>query len=165
MPTTPFLQCSRLDKQTEDWIRSGIERDERYSPEDIICGVRNGSFQLFRYPKGIVVTQVTGHNRLLVFLVSGEDINEWKAQATEDLRSFAEQFGIEVIEAYCRPGLEKVLRDIGWVKEQVVLRLRKEGQGGSSERKSIRSAGHRHHEEISVGSAGPVSGLRVSEGE
>lgn len=107
--------------QVEGWIRSGLERDERYTPEDIICGIRNGEFRLFRYPKGIVVTQVTSHDRVLVFLLSGSDIDEWKKEATEDLRRFAAG---RIVEAYCRPGLEKMLRDAGWVKEQVVLRLR-----------------------------------------
>jgi hypothetical protein len=46
--------------------------------------------------------------------------------------------GIEVIEADCRPGLEKVLKDIGWMKTQVVLRLKQKEEGASIERKSIR---------------------------
>lgn len=110
--------------EVERWISSGIERDERYTPEDIICGIRNGDFQLFRYPKGIVVTQITAHSRLLVFLLSGDNLESWKKQATEDLKAFAQRLGIEVIEAYCRPGLQKVLKDVGWSMEQVVLRLR-----------------------------------------
>lgn len=106
----------------EKWIRSGIERDERYTPEEIIRGIKSGKFQLFRYHKGIVVTQITGHNRLLVFLLSGEDLDEWQEQATKDLRVFASRLGIQIIEAYCRPGLQKVLK--GWRTEQVVMRLR-----------------------------------------
>ena len=105
----------------EEWIRSGIERDERYTPEEILGGIKSGEFQLFQYPKGIVVTQITGHNRVLVFLLSGVDFEEWKEKATEDLRRFANG---RIVEAYCRPGLEKVLKDLGWVKTQVVLRLR-----------------------------------------
>jgi hypothetical protein len=107
-----------------DWIRSGIERDDRYTPEEVIAGIERGEFQLFRYPKGIVVTQITGHQRLLVFLLSGTDLDEWKEQATKDLKAFAQMIGIEVIEAYCRPGLEKMLKDVGWEKTQVVLKLR-----------------------------------------
>lgn len=112
-----------MDK-VEEWVRSGIERDERYTPEEILRGIGSGEFQLFRYPKGIVVTQVTGHNRLLVFLLSGVDLHEWMGKATSELKAFAELLGIEVIEAYCRPGLEKMLKDCGWLKTQVVLRLR-----------------------------------------
>lgn len=111
-----------MDKQVVDWVHSGIERDERYTPDEIICGILNGDFQLFRYPKGIVVTQITGHERVLVFLLAGEDLDEWKEKATEDLRRFANG---RIVEAYCRPGLEKVLRDIGWRKEQIVMRLTK----------------------------------------
>ena len=107
-----------------EWIRSGIEQDERYTADEVICGIRNGEFQLFQYPKGIVVTQITGHQRLLVFLLSGSDIESWKEQATKDLKAFAQQLGIEIIEAYCRPGLQRMLKDCGWSLEQVVLRLR-----------------------------------------
>jgi len=59
---------------------------------------------------------------VLVFLLSGVNLDEWKEQATNDLRAFANG---RIVEAYCRPGLEKVLKDIGWVKTQVVLRLEK----------------------------------------
>lgn len=107
--------------EVEGWIRSGIEQDDRYTAEEIIAGIKEGHFQLFRYPKGIVVTQVTSHNRVLVFLLSGYDLDEWKEEATKDLRVFAKE---RIVEAYCRPGLKKVLKDIGWEETQVVLRLR-----------------------------------------
>lgn len=118
-----------LTSDVAELIRTGIERDQRYTPEEIIGGIRSGKFQLFRYPKGIVVTQITGHNRLLIFLLSGSDLHEWQEQATRDLQDFAEQLGIEVIEAYCRPGLEKMLKSSGWLKEQVVLRLKTKTRG------------------------------------
>lgn len=121
-----FSGVPRIDRQLEGWIRSGIERDERYTPEDIFRGLEGGAFQLFRYPQGILITQITGHNRLLVFLLSGENFDAWKEVANEDLKKFAEVMGIEVIEAYCRPGLEKSLKELGWVKTQVVLRLQQE---------------------------------------
>jgi len=108
----------------ENWIRKGIERDERYTPEDVLKGIASGEFQLFLYPEGLVVTQITGHNRLLVFLLSGENLENWKHKATQDLKAYADSLGIKILEAYCRPGLEKVLQDCGWKKEQVVLRLR-----------------------------------------
>lgn len=111
-----------IDGQLIEWVESGLHRDGRYSPDDVICGIRNGDFQLFRYPKGIVITQITGHDRVLVFLLSGFDFEEWKEQATEDLRDFAQG---RIVEAYCRPGLEKSLKSLGWKKEQVVLRLKK----------------------------------------
>src|SRR5690349_16856102 len=117
---------SARSDDVEKWVRSGIERDERYTPGEILRGISSGEFQLFRYPKGIVVTQITGHNRLLVFLLSGVDLHEWQEQATRDLRAFAEVLEIEIIEAYCRPGLQKVLKDCGWVTEQIVMRLRRE---------------------------------------
>lgn len=113
-----------LDRQLEDWIRSGIARDDRYTPEEVISGIGSGRFQLFRYPQGVVITQITSHRRLLVFLISGSELDNWKEEATEDLRAYAMSFGLEAVEAYCRPGLEKMLKGLGWEKEQVVLRLK-----------------------------------------
>lgn len=113
-----------LDKRVVKWITDGIERDERYTSEDVIHGITSGKFKLFRYPEGIVVTQVTGHNRLLVFLLAGRNLWSWKKRATDDLRAYARSIGVAVIEAYGRPGLERMLKDLGWRKEQVVLRLR-----------------------------------------
>ena len=113
-----------IDGQLVEWIRSGIERDERYTPEDIICGIRNGNFQLFRYPKGIVITQITDHQRLLVFLISGDDFDSWKEEANLDLIAYSKALGISVVEAYCRRGLEKSLKEIGWRTEQIVMRYR-----------------------------------------
>jgi hypothetical protein len=110
-----------INRNVVEWIHSGIARDERYTAEEVIEGIKAGAFQLFEYPKGIVVTQITGHNRVLVFLLSGCDFDEWKEQVTDDLRAFAKG---RIVEAYCRPGLEKVLKDLGWIKTQVVLRLK-----------------------------------------
>lgn len=104
------------------------ELDDRTKPEEVLEGIRLGAYQLFRYPKGIVVTKITNFSsqrRLLVFLLAGSHFDEWKNRANADLAKFADEMGIEVIEAYARPGLEKALRDIGWKKEQVVLRRRK----------------------------------------
>jgi len=120
---------ARIDGQLETWIRQGIERDERYTPEEILEGLKSGKFQVFRYPEGCVITQITGHNRLLIFLLAGKNLDKWKADATEDLRAYAHIRGIGVIEAYCRPGLEKMLADCGWRKEQVVMRLREAHSG------------------------------------
>lgn len=113
-----------ITEQDKDRIRSGIERDERYTPEQVIEGVVSGRFRLFRYPQGVLVTHITEHNRILVFLIAGEDLDEWKHQANSDLISYARSLGIEVIEAYCRRGLEGKLQDIGWRTEQIVMRLR-----------------------------------------
>lgn len=121
-----FSGSQSIDRQLEEWIRSGIAGDDRYTAEEIIHGVLVGRFQVFRYPQGIVVTQITGHNRLLVFLLSGENFDAWKEKANEDLKAYAKAIGAEAVEAYCRPGLEKSLKDLGWKKTQVVLRLQQE---------------------------------------
>jgi hypothetical protein len=73
-----------------------------------------------------------------VFLLSGRNLDEWKEEATEDLRAFARIRGIGVIEAYCRRGLEKTLTECGWQVEQVVMRLKKEKEGAINVRQPVR---------------------------
>jgi hypothetical protein len=117
------------DAQLIRWITDGLEGGELITPVELLDGIVTGRFQLFRYPKGCVVTKITEHfgrRRLLVFLLSGEDFQEWKHRTTADLKAFARLHGIQVIDAYARLGLEKVLKSEGWRKEQVVLRLRLE---------------------------------------
>ncbi len=110
------------DPQLVAWITETL--DDRTTPEEVLSGILEGRYQLFRYPKGIVITQITGHRRLLVFLLAGKDFEEWKSETTRDLKAFARLNGISIIESYSRPGLEKVLKTEGWKKEQVVLRMR-----------------------------------------
>lgn len=111
------------DAQLIAWIAQGLEGDDRYSAAEVLDGLACGRFQLLRYPKGIVVTQLTGEGRLLVFLLAGSDFEEWKADTTRDLKTLAQVYGLSVVEAYARPGLRKVLKPEGWKHRQDVLRL------------------------------------------
>jgi hypothetical protein len=111
------------DAQLIAWIAQGLEGDDRYSVMEVVDGLATGRFQLFRYPQGIVITQITGHGRLLVFLLAGSEFGQWKADTTRDLKAFAQFHGITVVEAYARPGLRKILKPEGWKHRQDVLRL------------------------------------------
>jgi hypothetical protein len=76
--------------------------------------------------QGIAITKFSGFRdkRLLVFLLVGEKLDEWKHKMDSKLREFAEANGCSCIEAYCRPGLKKSLKDLGWRVEQLVMRTR-----------------------------------------
>jgi hypothetical protein len=56
----------------------------------------------------------------------GERFEEWKERITARLNAFAKASGCSCIEAYCRPGLQKSLKNLGWKTEQVVLRKKVE---------------------------------------
>lgn len=111
------------DAQLIHWIAQGLEGDDRYTVAEVLDGLAVGRFQLLRYPKGIVITQITGAGRLLVFLLAGSDFEEWKRLTTADLKAMARAGGFPIVEAYARPGLRKVLRPEGWRHRQDVLRL------------------------------------------
>lgn len=107
-------------------IARGLEGNTRYTAEDVMEGLRSGFFQCFEEDKGIAITKFAGHRDkvLLVFLLVGEDFDEWKGKMDARLRAFAEQNECSCIEAFCRPGLQKSLKNLGWKVEQLVMRTR-----------------------------------------
>ena len=107
-------------------IEKVLGTDTRWTADDIILMIVQGKMQLFTDKNGIVVTQilVTRDRRLLVFLLSGENMSEWKESMTQRLIDFARKQNCICIEAWCRPGLEHALKELGWKKEQVVLRIK-----------------------------------------
>jgi hypothetical protein len=108
----------------EGLVRRGLAENPSYTPEDVLDGIQNGYFHLFEEAQGIVVTKFSGFRdkRLLVFLLVGENLDEWKERMDARLMAFANENGCSCVEAYCRPGLQKSLKDLGWKLEQVVLR-------------------------------------------
>jgi hypothetical protein len=105
-------------------IRRGLEDNPSYTAEDVFAGLRTGYFQIFAEPQGIAITKFSGFRdkRLLVFLLVGENLDEWKERMDARLARFAKENKCSCIEAYCRPGLQKSLKGLGWELEQVVLR-------------------------------------------
>ena len=105
-------------------IRRGLAENPSYTPEDVIAGLQSGDFQLFEEDQGIVITKFSGFRdkRLLVFLLVGENFNEWKERIVARLVAFAKENNCSQIECYARPGLERVLKGLGFAKTQVVLR-------------------------------------------
>lgn len=84
-----------------------------------------GELQLHRFPLGFLITEikeVPGERVLLVQLISGERLDEWKDEAHRVLCDFARANGCTAIEATCRLGLEQKLKPLGWKKTRVVLR-------------------------------------------
>lgn len=113
------------DRQLIEWIAKGAKQDPRIGIHETLAGLVSGKYQLLRYPNGIVITRVDEFNRLIVHLISGADWLREKESRMRDLIALADSLNVEMIEAYCRPGLEKPMRALGWKKEQVVMRIRR----------------------------------------
>lgn len=70
-----------------------------------------------------VVTEVIDHKRIKVcrfFLVGGGNTNMWLI-ASEHIQEWAKSIDCYRLEGMCRPGLEKVLKPIGYKKLYTVL--------------------------------------------
>ena len=106
-------------------IARGLQDNPSYTVEDVMEGLRVGQFQCFD-EGGIAITKFSGFRdkRLLVFLLVGENFNEWKEKMNARLKRFAKDNGCSCIEAYCRRGLEMPLKALGWRVEQVVMRIK-----------------------------------------
>ena len=109
-----------------DAISKAINNDPRWTVDDLLLKIVHGTMQLFIEGEGIAITEilVNRDRRLLVFLLGGQNIQSWKVQMNAKLVEFAKAQKCSCIEAYCRPGLEKIMVDFGWKREQVVMRLK-----------------------------------------
>ena len=89
--------------------------------------VKKGEMQIHRFPLGEIVTEIVEmklpeERILVVLLLAGERMDEWKEEATEYLRAFARKHDCKAIEAISRFGLEKKLKALGWKKTRILLR-------------------------------------------
>jgi hypothetical protein len=106
-------------------LEKGLRGDPRYTPKGVIEMLNRGDAQLWVYPTGLMITKIIVYEnckRLIVFLIAGEDMASCKAQAHNDLVNFGRKHGCDAIEAHARPGLEKAMKELGWIKEQVIIR-------------------------------------------
>jgi len=106
-------------------IAQGLRGDGRYSVEDVIEGIKSGTLQLFEEPEGIIVTQMVQlrTKRLIAFLLAGSNFREWMERAIGRLKGFQADQSCDVLEFYCKPGLARILKDIG-VIENVLVRIK-----------------------------------------
>jgi len=113
----------RTEKEYRDLIAQGLRGDTRYTVDDIVEGLRNGTLQLFEEPEGIIITQVMElrDRRLLVFIMAGQNFKLWKEKMLKRLVDFATEQECICIEAFCRPGLARLLQQEKWDLKQVLM--------------------------------------------
>lgn len=60
---------------------------------------------------------------LLVDTLGGKNSDEWLDILIEALEKFAESLEIDCIQAICRPGLSKILKNKNWSQKSIVMEL------------------------------------------
>jgi hypothetical protein len=77
------------------------------------------------FPKGAVLTQIDDYpeERILqVVLMIGKDLDKWEVSVLERLRAFGREHGCKAIEADCRPGLARFLKQYGFRTTKIRMR-------------------------------------------
>jgi hypothetical protein len=110
----------------EDDISAALDRSEgRLWAEDVLAKLQQGFMQLWLGAdsegiKLIIVTEVTQWPRkttLSIVVLTGRERGRW-LHHVEDLEVFARELGCDMIEAWARPGWERVT---GWKRTHVLL--------------------------------------------
>jgi len=127
----PTVSDGRLgpDRQADlavmrKWLDKALVNETRWTTDDLLLLIIQGKMQVFLDEHGIVLTEiiVTRDKRLLVFLLGGEKIHLWKDRMNERLKAYAKERGCVCIETWARLDAEGRLKQMGYVKEQVVMR-------------------------------------------
>jgi hypothetical protein len=87
--------------------------------------IESGEWQLHKFPKGFLITEVVQwaeEKVLLVQLAGGEQFDAWKEEAQERLIKFGREQGCTALEAACRVGMFKKIKPLGWRLWHVIAR-------------------------------------------
>ena len=98
------------------WIEAALEYSGgTHNCEDVVCGLAEGKRQLWRAPKGCIVTEIVVYRRnkvLNVFLGGGE--LEQIMDMHQDVITWAKSQGCEALAMTGRFGWKKPLAAHGW---------------------------------------------------
>ena len=104
----------------------GINRSVRFpSQEEVDQKLRSGEWQIHKFPKGIILTEIKQYPNervLLVHVLAGQEYDSWSSESVEYLKQFGRQYGCSAIEALCRLGLTKKLKPLGFKQTRAELR-------------------------------------------
>lgn len=100
----------------------------KLSPEWVFGRVANGLMQLWLGTKDgkiavLVLTEITQYDAtraLSIVAVTGKDRDGW-IEHVETLKAYAKSIGCKTLEAWARPGWERILKD--WKKTHVLLEI------------------------------------------
>lgn len=103
------------------WIDDALEHAWGYNSSDVLQKLMEGTCMLWVIEKdydlkGAVVTEVVCYPRcktLHIWLTGGADFQEWK-ECIAELEMYAKYQNCQLIEAAGRPGLQRLLKDLGF---------------------------------------------------
>lgn len=127
----------------EAQIMRVVERgDAPHWPDDILTCLQRGTMQLWRTLKddGIGVTELQDfprYKQLLVYMVAGENAQEWLHGAHHQLEAFAISHGCTRMEFHGRPGWARWCQALGYEHSRIVMtrRLSNERRHNSDDQK------------------------------
>lgn len=121
----PHDQIDQWWPLVEPFVARGLEyADGKFTTDDIREALKTRDMQLWiaNTLDSIGITQVVIYPRkkvCLVVMVAGSYLDRWVDEMETTFVAWAKERGCHSIEAFCRPGWEKVLPD--WHKLHVVL--------------------------------------------
>jgi hypothetical protein len=131
--SVPMDQVLYVWSSQIDMIERGMSRGQADwgSAEDLLDQVLRGSSQLWVVHRGeevlaVVVFCVRSNEfmtKLFIQLLAGRDMPSW-INFQSMLQDFAELIGADCIEASCRPGLAKFLKNHGWKQKAIIMELK-----------------------------------------
>lgn len=114
----------------EPLIRKVMERaDSGHVPDDVLTCVQFGTMQIWRIigDQGMAVTEIipfTRYRLFLVYMVAGENAQDWIAKGQQQLEAFAKSQNCTRMEFQGRPGWQRYCSKLGYTDTYV--RMRKE---------------------------------------
>lgn len=98
------------------------------SMEDYRRKIESGEMQAHVFNGGFVLTELKDYTHptervLNVLLLGGRNLDSWKHEAHEKVKTFARENGAVAIELICRLGLAKKMTAFGYRKRRVTMRL------------------------------------------
>jgi len=104
----------------------GINRSVRFpSQEEVEQKLRSGEWQIHKFDRGFILTEIKQYpdeRVLLVHVLAGDGFDEWINEAWERLKSFGREHSCTSVEAFCRLGLTKKLKPLGFKVTRAELR-------------------------------------------
>lgn len=111
------MRMGVADWGTADWLLGRIKNEL-----SLLWAVHRGEEVM-----GIIVTTVESNDlmkKLFVQLLAGKNMDEWNWEHnTQVFRKYVEYVGADCVEAACRPGMARFLKNKGWSQKAIIMEL------------------------------------------
>ncbi len=117
-----------------DQIRSVLRRGQgdMLSAGETIQAIKEKRAQMWAMHRGddvlafLVFSILVGERttKVWVRMMVGRDMDLWAPKAYELFKEFIDLIGADCVEASCRPGVAKALKELGWTQKAVIMEMR-----------------------------------------